>query len=616
MNKKAFSVFVKAFLFIIISVGIRANEIPVTEAATIWLENVGMVNGNHPTQLLDIIARFGHSLPSDLKDQLKDRGFNFSRELVTTDRPLNLDQHIDQGFFRFHYTLTGDDAVDYTDADQSGVPDYIDSILVIFSSINLINFDTLGYNRPPSDDWYTNQENGGSDHYDVYIFELDPGYYGYVQAENYAQQEDIINRGNNENSDFTEINAMVSFMALRNNYVGFPNSEINNLKVTSAHEFFHAIQYGYDGWEFGWVKEATATWMEELIFDEINDCYQYLEDFFDSPELPFNYDTNRGYGSYIYFSYITENWTNNDFIRYFWENSIQFDSFFQDYSIDALIISFNNYGLDFETVTQNFLMANGLTSSEDVYNPFTYEEANNFPMNYPELDDEIHLSGNETSLSISTETGTFAAQYYLITIDSLFSASANGCCIEIDLSSPYNPDTNITAFLTSIEFRPTFSADDITLSNSISIDPLGLDSIILVVSGFNYNYTIISDYGDIEWGDVEFSLNILTPDLLGNDKISKNIPQVISLDQNFPNPFNGSTTIHYNVPFQTKIDIIIFDLNGRLVRLISSESKAPGNYRFRWDGTNNIGNFVGSGPYFYQVNSSHSTIIKKMLYVK
>ena len=51
----------------------------------------------------------------------------------------------------------------------------------------MIDFTDMEFVRPPGDGWYTQIDDGGSDHYDVYIFNLETGYYGYVQAEDYAQ---------------------------------------------------------------------------------------------------------------------------------------------------------------------------------------------------------------------------------------------------------------------------------------------------------------------------------------------------------------------------------------------------------------------------------------------
>ena len=56
----------------------------------------------------------------------------------------------------------------------------------------------------------------------------------------------------------------------------FGQQPILSLKATAAHEFFHAVQFAYDYAEDGWFMEATATWMEERVFDDVNDNRQYL----------------------------------------------------------------------------------------------------------------------------------------------------------------------------------------------------------------------------------------------------------------------------------------------------------------------------------------------------
>ncbi len=152
----------------------------------------------HPSDILREIAKYGHQLPADKKAELEEIGFNFSGILVRSDRPQNLDLTVEDGFFRFHYTLTGDDAVSSKDSDENGIPDYVDLIVETFSDIGAIDFDSLGYVRPPGDSWFTQTDNGGSGHYDVYIFELESGYYGYVQAEDYASNQTVGSRGDNE----------------------------------------------------------------------------------------------------------------------------------------------------------------------------------------------------------------------------------------------------------------------------------------------------------------------------------------------------------------------------------------------------------------------------------
>ena len=334
------------FLFALYSPPISASNINVQEAANkIIIGDTDI----HYSEILRVIAKYGHELPLGTQAELQARGFDFSRQIVSSYRPQNLDFYVDEGIFRFHYTLTGNDAVSPVDADENGVPDYVDMVVTTFTNIGLIDFTDMQFVRPPGDGWYTQIDDGGSDHYDVYIFNLETGYYGYVQAEDYAQNNSPITRGDNEFSEGAEEErAMVTFMALRNNYNDFSGIESEIIEVTSAHEFFHAVQYGYDGWEAGWLLESTAVWMEEHHYDNINDCYQFLQEFFEEPYLALNYDVNRGYGAYIYFSYLTDNRVSNDLIRTVFERSREYNSYDLDYSIPTVMTALNDYGLDFQ----------------------------------------------------------------------------------------------------------------------------------------------------------------------------------------------------------------------------------------------------------------------------
>ncbi|MFL3028290.1 MAG: hypothetical protein ACJZ1O_08380 [Candidatus Neomarinimicrobiota bacterium] len=92
------------FLFIGYFQPIYASNISVEEAAN------KLIIGDtdiHYSEALRIIAKYGHELPSDIKAELQARGFDFSREIVSSYRPQNLDYYVDEGIFRFHYTLTG-----------------------------------------------------------------------------------------------------------------------------------------------------------------------------------------------------------------------------------------------------------------------------------------------------------------------------------------------------------------------------------------------------------------------------------------------------------------------------------------------------------------------------
>ena len=96
-------------------------------------------------------------------------------------------------------------------------------------------------------------------------------------------------------------------------------------------------------------------------------------------------------------------------------------------------------------------------------------------------------------------------------------------------------------------------------------------------------------------------------------------PVTFRLSQNYPNPFNGSTTIEYDIPdgtLPTKTVIQVFNVLGQRIKTLVSEEHDPGRYSVRWDGTDQNGQLVSSGVYFYRLISKSHVGSRKMLYVK
>ena len=89
------------------------------------------------------------------------------------------------------------------------------------------------------------------------------------------------------------------------------------------------------------------------------------------------------------------------------------------------------------------------------------------------------------------------------------------------------------------------------------------------------------------------------------------IPQKLSLYQNYPNPFNPVTTIHYDLPNQSDVQITIYDLMGREVNTLISESQEAGYKSIQWNATN-----IPSGMYFYQIRASDFVQTKKLILLK
>jgi len=97
-----------------------------------------------------------------------------------------------------------------------------------------------------------------------------------------------------------------------------------------------------------------------------------------------------------------------------------------------------------------------------------------------------------------------------------------------------------------------------------------------------------------EWGGV---WRVVTfDDLVGVDDETGLIPQVYALHQNFPNPFNPSTRIRFDVPAASTVRIAVFDVTGREVASLVQGDYAPGTYTTTFDATR-----LASGVYFYRM---------------
>lgn len=112
-----------------------------------------------------------------------------------------------------------------------------------------------------------------------------------------------------------------AFCVLDNDFAGYPSSPMKSLKVTAAHEFFHAVQYAYDTNEDSWLMEGSAVWMEDMVYNDINDYYQYLPV---SPirhpmlSLDFNGEFTV-YGGFTFFKFITQDLHAPNAVRQIWQ---------------------------------------------------------------------------------------------------------------------------------------------------------------------------------------------------------------------------------------------------------------------------------------------------------
>ena len=96
----------------------------------------------------------------------------------------------------------------------------------------------------------------------------------------------------------------------------------------------------------------------------------------------------------------------------------------------------------------------------------------------------------------------------------------------------------------------------------------------------------------------------------------KAIPDEYALHHNYPNPFNPSTTILYDVPQEGYVSLIVYDLMGREITKLMNGRMDAGYYSMQWNGRNSFGSMVSAGVYFYQIQVNGFVQTKKMLLLK
>jgi hypothetical protein len=93
-------------------------------------------------------------------------------------------------------------------------------------------------------------------------------------------------------------------------------------------------------------------------------------------------------------------------------------------------------------------------------------------------------------------------------------------------------------------------------------------------------------------------------------------PEAFSLSQNYPNPFNPQTVIRFTLPADTWVKIEIFNILGQKVKTLLDQHLSAGAKEISWDGINSKGVEVGSGIYFYRIQTKEFTDVRRMVLLK
>ena len=519
------------------------------------------------------ILRNGQNLPMQTKQDLKEYGFTFESKNVSHTRNDSLNLVHETNHFAIHYDLTGTHAVNNEDMDEDGLSDYINQVADVFEYVWSVEIDSLGYNAPPEDGLQ-----GGSGLYDIYVANLPSQYYGLAYT----------------TSGATENNACASYIEIRNNYDASwfqDKTELQNIQVTAAHEFFHAIQFGYNCYEEIWMMEATAVWMEDVVYDHINDLYRYMNSWFNYPEKSLNDESNgcyRCYGSFIFFQYISEHIGGHETIKDIWDYSKSYGNQETPKDIEAIHNALEDHSSTFQYALSSMAIANRLLSNNESSAPYTYKEALDYPISYPPMSGTYYFAG-ETVIEHPSSVSDYGSRYF-----SIYTNDPMDLMIMGESFSNLDLDLNVILSLNN---------GDIVVRNgeSINIDPdLGIDWISAVV-------TARSD------AQSSYSFDFV---------LSEGYSEDYSVSQLSPNPFYGSinesNSMNMDILVITPqtIHIDIYNVLGQLISSFSKMYNEPTSDQFLWYGKNTTGQNVSSGIYFIHISGQEKSFNQKVAIIR
>ncbi|KRF30334.1 MXAN_6640 family putative metalloprotease [Nocardioides sp. Soil805] len=238
-----------------------------------------------------------------------------------------------------HYVGSSGDAPPMASS-TGGTPDWVDLTLRT-AEASFASMQQLGWPLPPSD-----RGAGGTPQFDIYLQDVGRrGLYGYCAPEQLVPGQR---------------NVASSYCVLDNDFTGFPLPPTPSMRVTVAHELFHAVQFGIDAREDAWFLEATATWMEEQVTDDVDDNRQYLRHGqLGDPGTPLDtFDSGLGaYGNWIFFQRLSQRFGTRA-VRSVWANADGHVGRRNDFSVRALRRYVESRGASWPRFYAGFVAAN------------------------------------------------------------------------------------------------------------------------------------------------------------------------------------------------------------------------------------------------------------------
>ncbi len=471
--------------------------------------------------------------------------------------------------YRIHFDTTGIDAPALLDAQGQRIPGtalaFAESTASSLAYVESIEIGQLGYPKPVSDGI-----EGGGQEPDIYIAELGNSY-GMTNLD-----VDVANGG--RTSGYITIDNDFAFVR------PVANQGIPALKITIAHEFHHLIQIGnYGLWSDDiYFYELTSTWLEDVVYTEVNDYYNYLSTSysqFKTPNVAFTSNSMIEYSRAIWGHFIAKAY-GAAMMRRSWEYVRS------ERPLVAIDSALRDGGSRFVYAFAEWARWNYYTGGRADISKY-YPEGAYYP--------EALQVGSDFVAPLTTLAGSVdptGSRYYQVLIPKVPA--------QMDTLTIIVSNVNLVGALALTILPEDYQLILADTKVDTSYVPTGSAIFVkfFAADSMNWSVTFI----------VNGKLTSASASITGQSFAS---PVEFELFQNYPNPFNPSTTIRYELPKSALVILIVYDILGREVSVLVHERKDAGAHQVKFDGS-----YLASGVYLYRLTAGSFTQIRKLVLIR
>jgi hypothetical protein len=301
----------------------RAEARETLDEVQALLDGRGVETGKELTPVLAELAVRLKALPPDERREarriMQRPTIGQEQPSETSYRPNTTEHQICTAHFCIHWVTSPDpndpDVPPLESNDGDAIPDHVQTMSQVFENVFAVENVGMGWREPTPD----GTRGGDFNKVDVYLQQLgDQGIFGYATPD-----------------PGQESNSQSAYLVMDDDFTPaeYPrySEALPPMQVTAAHEYNHVIQFGYDVLQDAWMFEATAVWMEDKVYDDINDYVSYLNAWSKLTQVPLT-NFNPGdltdplnvkvYGDAVWNRWIDERF-GPDTIRSAWERSLQ-----------------------------------------------------------------------------------------------------------------------------------------------------------------------------------------------------------------------------------------------------------------------------------------------------